>query len=248
MASVTRGIAAAPWLMPIRWACRMCWPRSTNIARNWAIIGRRRRCWSAWPRAGTGSTTRRPRLRPVDGFVTFELIRLRFLFRAAGSLFFPPGKAGNVLRGAFGVLLRDTAGGTEFARIFRPKGGGPSGLADAPRPFVFRAAHLDGRAISPGAPFQFDAHLFGTRADAQSQFIAAFAHWGERAELISVERREFAIDFSGPPAPARRVRVAFVTPTELKPAASPEFPVLFARLRDRISTLRALYGPGALDI
>src|ERR1039457_4567574 len=49
-----------------------------------------------------------------------------------------------------------------------------------------------------------------------------------------------------------RVRVRFLTPTELKSggalAKRPEFAVLFGRLRDRISTLRALYGAGALDL
>jgi hypothetical protein len=46
--------------------------------------------------------------------------------------------------------------------------------------------------------------------------------------------------------------VRFVTPTELKSgrelAPRPEFPILFARIRDRISTLRAFYGPGPLEI
>lgn len=46
--------------------------------------------------------------------------------------------------------------------------------------------------------------------------------------------------------------IRFLTPTELKCdgglAAQPHFPVLFARIRDRISTLRALYGPGPLEI
>jgi hypothetical protein len=46
--------------------------------------------------------------------------------------------------------------------------------------------------------------------------------------------------------------VRFLTPTELKCegglATQPDFPVLFARIRDRISTLRTLYGPGPLDI
>jgi hypothetical protein len=45
--------------------------------------------------------------------------------------------------------------------------------------------------------------------------------------------------------------VRFLTPTELKCdgglATQPDFPVLFARIRDRISTLRTLYGPGPLD-
>ena len=46
--------------------------------------------------------------------------------------------------------------------------------------------------------------------------------------------------------------VQFLTPTELKCegglATQPDFPVLFARIRDRISTLRTLYGPGPLEI
>ncbi len=41
----------------------------------------------------------------------------------------------------------------------------------------------------------------------------------------------------------------FVTPTELKGSDSPAaFATLFSRIRDRISTLRALYGPGPLEI
>ena len=53
-------------------------------------------------------------------------------------------------------------------------------------------------------------------------------------------------------ASAASLCVRFLTPTELKDeggmAARPEFPVLFARIRDRISTLRALYGSGPLEI
>ena len=53
-------------------------------------------------------------------------------------------------------------------------------------------------------------------------------------------------------APVAALRVQFLTPTELKSEGvvvkQPEFPVLFARLRDRIATLRALYGAGPLDI
>ena len=56
------------------------------------------------------------------------------------------------------------------------------------------------------------------------------------------------------PLPERveRVRIQFVTPTELKSgqqlAARPEFAVLAGRIRDRLSTLRELYGDGPLDI
>jgi hypothetical protein len=50
----------------------------------------------------------------------------------------------------------------------------------------------------------------------------------------------------------RHLRVRFLTPTELKSdgraVAMPEFPVLISRIRDRVSTLRALYGPGPLAI
>jgi hypothetical protein len=49
-----------------------------------------------------------------------------------------------------------------------------------------------------------------------------------------------------------RVRVRFITPTELKAgqqlAERPEFGILAARIRDRLSTLRELYDKGPLDI
>ena len=60
------------------------------------------------------------------------------------------------------------------------------------------------------------------------------------------------MDLSGAPKPVDRVLVRFVTPTELKSAHQvverPEFGILFGRLRDRISTLRTLYGSGPLEI
>ena len=43
-------------------------------------------------------------------------------------------------------------------------------------------------------------------------------------------------------------RVTFVSPTELKNHETPQFAPLFKRIRDRISTLRSLYGQGPLDI
>ena len=51
---------------------------------------------------------------------------------------------------------------------------------------------------------------------------------------------------------ANRARLQFLTPTELKAGGGiverPEFAILFGRLRDRLSTLRELYGSGPLDI
>jgi hypothetical protein len=194
--------------------------------------------------------------------VTFELIRLRFHFRAAEPLHFPPGKAGNQLRGAFGTMLRGIVDAPEFARMFAPTspGAGPSGLADSPRPFVFRAAHLNGLTIPSQGGFYFDVHLFDAAGAARPFFIDSFARLAahgfgsrrSRCELLFVDQENIAIDLGRSPEPAACIRLQFVTPTELKAeqqlVSRPEFAILFARLRDRISTLRALYGPGPLDI
>ena len=44
----------------------------------------------------------------------------------------------------------------------------------------------------------------------------------------------------------------FLTPTELKSEGGvverPEFPILFARIRERLMALRTFYGPGSSDI
>ena len=50
------------------------------------------------------------------------------------------------------------------------------------------------------------------------------------------------------PESVNRVLVRFLTPTELKPAVTPDFGVLLARVRDRLSTLSALYGAGPLNL
>ncbi|HXB68187.1 MAG TPA: CRISPR system precrRNA processing endoribonuclease RAMP protein Cas6 [Candidatus Acidoferrales bacterium] len=84
----------------------------------------------------------------------------------------------------------------------------------------------------------------------------------ERVEQLDVvDRPALVTDVPGPPSqagldfdpePVARVAVRFLTPTELKSGGSvverPEFAILFGRLRDRLSTLRALYGAGPLPI
>jgi hypothetical protein len=175
---------------------------------------------------------------------------------------FPPGKSGNIARGAFGTILRRIASPDVFARIFAPSavGRGPSGLADWPRPFVFGAAHLDGRTVQPGEAFHFDVHLFDTKDPPVDYFVKAFAELAHaglgpgrgRAELLGADETPIALDLSPGPEPVSRVLVRFLTPTELKHgqelAQRPEFPILLARIRDRLSTLRALYGAGPLEI
>ncbi|HEY6392920.1 MAG TPA: CRISPR system precrRNA processing endoribonuclease RAMP protein Cas6 [Bryobacteraceae bacterium] len=139
-----------------------------------------------------------------------------------------------------------------YARIFEPAsmGDGPSGLGDWPRPFVFRAAHLDGTTVGAGEKFWFEVNFFDTRDPPLKYFVPAFQQLARgRAELVSAEQLDrVSILLDGAPADVRRLRVEFKTPTELKGGDRPEFGVLFARSRDRISTLRALYGPGPLEI
>ena len=156
-------------------------------------------------------------------------------------------------------------------------------MVDWPRPFVFRAAHLDGSSIRQGETFWFDVHNFDARDPALPYFVLAFAQLARdglgpgrgRAELAAVDQLDLdgetvarvfegecfrmselaapnTVDLREPAERVCRVGVRFVTPTELKSghqvAERPEFGILFARLRDRISTLRALYGAGALEI
>ena len=235
---------------------------------------------------------------------SFELYSFRFWFKARDSIHFPAGKPGNILRGAFGSIFRKIVCAPDcpgmlgrgvrecqarthcpYARIFEPAatGSGPSGLADWPRPFVFRAAHLDGSTVDSGSQFWFDVNLFQVGSRTLEYFVLAFAQLAReglgarrgRADLLSVVQvgrlgalgsevynaetsqiaeldPPIAIPLEAPGEGIQRLRVEFVTPTELKSgdvlAARPEFDILFGRARDRISTLRALYGAGPLSI
>jgi hypothetical protein len=215
----------------------------------------------------------------------FRLHPLRFSFVAREHIAFPAGKSSNILRGAFGMIFRRIAcvpqctsarecewrASCPYARMFEPSAlsSGPSGLADWPRPFVFRATHLDGRTIQPGEAFHFDLNLFDVKNDAVSYLSLTFAQLAReglgpgrsRVELIGVSQSNgngdpamapLELDLTSSIEPITRVRVCFLTPTELKSgqqlAARPEFSILAARIRDRISTLRELYGEGPLDI
>ena len=138
----------------------------------------------------------------------------RFHFVAAGPVLFPVGKAANVLRGAFGTIFRqlacvpeckearscEIAGECAYALVFEPRQewtemAGPSGLADWPRPFVFRALHLDGVTVRAGETFHFDVNLFEPPNKALPYFVLAFRQLAEaglgpmrgRATLTKVE-------------------------------------------------------------
>ena len=162
-----------------------------------------------------------------------------------------------------------------YRTIFEPhadEGTVPSGLQDPPRPFVIRAWEFDGRRIEAGRTFWFDLHLFDIRNPAIDEYKRAFARFAEdgvgpnqaKARLTRVEvldlaghaisgQQALSIDLGAVPAtPIARLRVTFETPTELKadgqPVDVPEFNILMARLRDRLSTLRTMYGSGPLSI
>lgn len=150
--------------------------------------------------------------------MTFEFYRFRFQFRSAGTLYFPPYKSGNIVRGAFGSIFRklvcipscrdakicDVRSTCPYARVFEPQAArreGPSGLADWPRPFVFRASHLDGSTVRQGEAFHFDVHIFDVRDPALAYFVLAFAQLAReglgpgraRADIAYVDQ----LDLSG---------------------------------------------------
>jgi hypothetical protein len=231
--------------------------------------------------------------------VFFQLEPWRFCFIAREPIHFPEGKSSNILRGAFGVVFRRIAclphcAGADacplrttcpYARLFEPTAvsPGPSGLGDWPRPFVFRAIHLDGQTFAPSQPFHFDLHLFDMSSPAIAYFVLAFAQLARdglgagrrKVELTTVSKLDeqgepgaviykdglltpqsdlpaLTLDLSPVRKPISRLRVTFLTPTELKSghriARRPEFAVLANRVRDRISTLRELYGAGPLPL
>jgi hypothetical protein len=220
---------------------------------------------------------------------------MRFEFVAKDTLFFPPGKAANILRGALGVIFRkiacvphcpgakdcDMQDSCPYARVFEPNsaltGTGPSGLADWPRPFVFRARHLDGLTVNPGESFWFDLNVFSPDHTVLAYFVLTFsslAHEGlgpgrGKADLLKVLSGDqllydsatttistgiepLTLDLTTPIDSPGRIRVKFLTPTELKHehkiAGTPEFPILFGRIRDRIAMLSRLYAGTILDI
>lgn len=198
----------------------------------------------------------------------FEFYRLRVHFEAIGFITFPPGGSANLIRGGLGVCLHRL--GPEAGRLFRPSSAKPSGLKLPPRPFILRTLPLDGRAVSPGEPFSLDLHVFERSVPVLDYFRQAFEMMATEGlgpgrpplRLMGVE----TLDLEGNPGAdgfrcaarldpqgeaVSAVTLHFLTPTELKAngqvVEEPEFRHLFARIRDRIAMLSALYGAGPLS-
>lgn len=234
----------------------------------------------------------------------FSLFAFRFTFEALDPVFFPPGAAGNAFRGAFGHILRRMAchpaclspsvcevrNQCAYARVFEPAClDGPSGLADAPRPFVVRAGALDGQSYRAGEAFSIDVHIFDLHEPIVAYFILAFhqlagsgigaergrirltnvcaldatrqpgarIYDADAAGKSSFVNRAFGDPLSLPLDPlenaeSQTLTLRFITPTELKSDGKilreAPFGIVFARARDRIATLGALYGAGPIEI
>ncbi|MBY0373890.1 MAG: hypothetical protein K2Q23_07835, partial [Bryobacteraceae bacterium] len=199
--------------------------------------------------------------------MVFRYQRLSFRFRALDPVSFPPLGAANAIRGVMGAYLRETGcsaeclrpeacpqpGNCPYTRIFEPTApaGSPSGLAQPPRPFVLRPRLLDGRSFAPSEEFSVELNWFAVRqAGWISDVVRAFQRVERkgisagrgRARLVGTETSApLELPVVGCSVAAHCATVQFLSPTELKSGsavvAQPDFPVLVARARDRLSTL-----------
>ena len=177
-----------------------------------------------------------------------RLERLRFTYVATRSVHFPF-PASNKLRGSIGSRLWKREDGL-YRQFFAPElAGGPSGLADAPRPFVLRSRHLDGVTITADQEFSFDLNLFDIGSRGLLKDSLQELGFGS---LRNIECEPVEVSLDAEVESVSGVSVGFVTPTELKARGElidrPEFGVLATRIRDRVSTLMQLYGAGPLAI
>ena len=178
-----------------------------------------------------------------------DLLQLRAHFTPRAKLVFPS-SAAVPLRGALGFCLPE--------EIFRPhRDSGPSGLRDAPRPFVLRVRHLDGLTLAAGESFEIGVNLFAPsllpvfRSSMQELAASGLGPGRVPLEAGEVNVAEKSFDLTAHES-YRQLEVTFLTPTEIKgwkTIGLPEFEILAARVRDRVSALCTLYGSGepALD-
>lgn len=178
----------------------------------------------------------------LGGKLDVLLLRARFIPRLRLSF---PSSAAVPIRGALGFCLP--------AEIFRPhRDSGPSGLRDTPRPFVLRVRHLNGRSFEPGESFEIGVNLFApSLLPAFQDGLRDFAASGLGPGRVPLEEEGLEVveeSFNLASAePAKQLEVSFVSPIEMKGwdgQGSPSFEILAARVRDRVSAMCTLYGPG----
>ncbi len=177
-----------------------------------------------------------------------QVLQLRARFTPRARLAFPHGAAVSI-RGALGFCLPD--------EIFRPhRDTGPSGLRDAPRPFVLRVRNLDGRTLGPGETFEIGLNLFAPTLRPQfeeSLCRLASTGLGPNRVLLDWGGLDVCTETFGLAAaePCKALEVFFLSSTEMKGwhgVGLPPFETLVARVRDRVSALSSLYGRGEPDL
>lgn len=176
------------------------------------------------------------------------VVALRARFASPTRLVFPA-NAAVPIRGALGFCLPQ--------EIFRPhRDSGPSGMRDAPRPFVLRVRHLNGRSFGAGEPFEIGLNLFapellGPFEDALRQLASAGLGPGRVAlEWGGLDSSSEVFDMAALDS-TKTLKVCFLSPTQMKGwdgVGLPAFEILIARIRDRVSALASLYGGGPLDL
>ena len=205
----------------------------------------------------------------------FTVLRARLEFEALEDIALPAGSEINTFRGALGLALRSVVCKAEcrearncgvrqccpYARFFEPVWeDGPSGYHDAPRPFVLRwvGGAGDGQKgdLLRADLFVFDRdhapwrelEMAFERVSAQGLGprrgrvrLKTFAFGG--GETATLRMPVNATD--GVPGRRGKVRLLFVTPTELKSSGEvctePDFRVLLQRILERLWALGCLY-------
>jgi hypothetical protein len=131
---------------------------------------------------------------------------------------------------------------------------GPSGFADPPRSFVLRSWHLDSNEYSDGQTFWFDVHQFQL-SEAFEQACEQLRELGASRGSVELERIETSsveIDLGETVPACQRLRIDFVSPTELKDQSAlilkPEFAIVARRLITRIANLRSTYQQSPANI
>jgi hypothetical protein len=122
--------------------------------------------------------------------------------------------------------------------------------------FAFSFSQLMREGLGPGRPGAELTAIHQFESAAVCTIAAGSAHAELGAQIFDgqtlADPVPLVLSLAPDPAPVSRVRVRFLTPTELKAEGKvvrePEFGVLFARIRDRLHTLRSLYGAGPLPL
>ena len=171
------------------------------------------------------------------------VLPIEFVFTANAPISFAPGEAANVFRGTLGALLHQT-NKHAYTRIFAPKTfSGPSGMHDPPRPFVFRP-------VTHQSPTRFTLPMNIFDPEAIEHIHTAFQALADSSLRLRARLEEMRqlpkLDLSLTTSePARQLRIEFLTPTELKAVGKvlrqPDFAILLARARDRVSALCSIY-------